>query len=583
MDVHLLVYDLSNGLARQMSQNLLGFQLDAIYHTSIELGGIEYVYDSGINTIKPGTSHLGKPLQRLQLGQTELPMEVITEYLESLREIYTPQAYDLFRHNCNNFSNDFSTFLVGSGIPEHISNMPQAVLDSPFGRMLQPSITQMVEQRKAQHGGLLGLNNQVTPQNSAQASQSGPKTTATSAVKIVGNLQELDRVLEAAKTSCAIVFFTSITCGPCRQPYPVYDALAAEHGSKVSFVKVDTSQAFDVGQRYSISATPTFITFIHGAQAERWMGADAPRLRGTAGLLAQMAVSSHPHQLLKLPHFQNTQQKPVLYTRVPPLPKLLAKIGYKADDPSVQGVKHFIETRSAEGPAQATLPDLPAFSAFLCSAVTDIPKDALFTVVDLFRCALVDPRLSGYFAEEHDHKTVITVLDAVNKESECPYALRLVTLQMACNLFSSHLYVDPILGHEPLRSAITQLLSSSFLDDSHSNVRVAASSLLFNVASANCHKREEAGELIPESDQIELAASVLEAISQENDSSDALHGMLLALGFLAYRMPMDGDLIDLLRVMDAQGTVLAKKKQFPNEVLIDEVGKELLGKGLAKK
>lgn len=92
MDVHLLVYDLSNGLARQMSQNLLGFQLDAIYHTSIELGGIEYVYDSGINTIKPGTSHLGKPLQRLQLGQTELPMEVITEYLESLREIYTPQV-----------------------------------------------------------------------------------------------------------------------------------------------------------------------------------------------------------------------------------------------------------------------------------------------------------------------------------------------------------------------------------------------------------------------------------------------------------------------------------------------------------
>ncbi|KAI1767500.1 P-loop containing nucleoside triphosphate hydrolase protein [Hypoxylon sp. FL1150] len=572
MDVHLLVYDLSNGLARQMSQNLLGFQLDAIYHTSIELGGIEYVYDSGIHTIRPGSSHLGKPLQRLHLGQTELPMEVITEYLQSLREIYTPQAYDLFRHNCNNFSNDFSTFLVGNGIPEHISNMPQAVLDSPFGRMLQPSITQMVKQRKAQHGGLLGLNNQVTPPYTAQASQSKPKTEPASSVITVGNLQELDKALEAARTSCAIVFFTSFYCGPCRQLYALYDALAAEHGSKVSFVKVDKFEAVDVGQRYSISGTPTFITFIHGTQAERWIGDDAPRLKRTAGLLAQMAVSTHPHQLLKLPHFQNTQQKPVLYSRVPPLHKLLAKVGSKADDPSVQAVKHFIETRSAEGPAQATLPDLPAFSAFLCSAVTDIPKDALFTVVDLFRCALVDPRFSGYFAEEHDHKTVLTLLDVVNKESECPYALRLVTLQMACNLFSSHLYVDPILGYEPLRSAVTQLLSSSFLDDNHSNVRVAASSLLFNVASANCRKREEGGDVIPESDQIELAASVLEAISQENDSSDALHGMLLALGFLAYRMPMEGDLIDLLRSMDAQGTVLAKKKQFPNEALMPIYG-----------
>lgn len=92
MDVHLLVYDLSNGLAKQLSRNLLGFQLDAIYHTSIELGGVEYVYDGGINQIKPGTSHLGQPLQRLYLGRTELPIDVITEYLQSLAEIYTPEV-----------------------------------------------------------------------------------------------------------------------------------------------------------------------------------------------------------------------------------------------------------------------------------------------------------------------------------------------------------------------------------------------------------------------------------------------------------------------------------------------------------
>lgn len=461
--------------------------------------------------------------------------------------------------------------------------MPQAVLDSPFGRMLQPHVTQMVEQRKAQRQGLLGLSGQGVPQNNTQSSLPKPKAPTASSVKTVTSLKELDTILEAAKASCVIVFFTSRTCGPCVQLYPLYDALAAEHGSKVTFVKVDTSQAFDVARRYSITATPTFVTFVRGSQAERWMGADAPRLRGTVSLLAQMATPSHPHRLLNLPNFQNSESKPVLYTRVPPLPKLLAKLGSKADDPSVQGVKNFIETRSAEGPAEATLPDLPAFSAFLCSMAKYVAEDGLFAVVDLFRCALVDPRFSGYFAEEHDHKTVMAVLDAVNKASDCPYPLRLVTLQMACNLFSSHLYVDEILGREPLRSAVTQLLSSSFLDDSHSNVRLAAASLMFNVASANCHKRAEAGDLLPESDQVELAASVLEAISQENDSYDALHRMLLALGFLAFCMPLEGELIDLLRSMDAQDTVLAKKKQFPEERLIDEVGKELLGKGLAKK
>lgn len=92
MDVHLLVYDLSQGLAKQMSMGLLGFQLDAIYHTSIELQGREYVYDGGIISIVPGSSHLGQPLERLHLGKTELPMDVIGDYLESIRSIFTVEV-----------------------------------------------------------------------------------------------------------------------------------------------------------------------------------------------------------------------------------------------------------------------------------------------------------------------------------------------------------------------------------------------------------------------------------------------------------------------------------------------------------
>jgi hypothetical protein len=89
MDVQLLVYDLSRGLARQMSQGLLGFQLDAIYHTSIELQGREYVYDGGIIAITPGTSHLGHPMERLHLGKTNLTMDIVEDYLESIRPIFT--------------------------------------------------------------------------------------------------------------------------------------------------------------------------------------------------------------------------------------------------------------------------------------------------------------------------------------------------------------------------------------------------------------------------------------------------------------------------------------------------------------
>ena len=207
----------------------------------------------------------------------------------------------------------------------------------------------------------------------------------------------------------------------------------------------------------------------------------------------------------------------------------------------------------------------------------------MFTVVDLFRCALVDPRFSGCLAEEVDHQTVACLLQYVNGLSSCPYALRLVTLQMACNLFSSPLYPDQILESATLRTPITNLLSSSFLDDDHSNIRVAAASLLFNVSVANSARRNDGrGDGLPEGDQIELAASTLEAILQEEKSSEALEGMLLALGYLVYRLPLDGELADLLRTMVAEDTVLGKQKRFKDMRLITEVGSELLGKGLRK-
>jgi thiol-disulfide isomerase/thioredoxin len=489
------------------------------------------------------------------------------------------QAYDLFAHNCNNFSNDLATFLLGKGIPDHILHMPQAVLDSPMGRMLLPTLTQQVNARK-RAGGVLGIEGRTGGASSKPKSEWHQHP---GVVKDVTTLAQLQSLLSEAEKSCAVIFFTSATCGPCRVVYPLYDQLAAEFGDKATLIKVDISKAFDVARQYSVSATPTFVTFLHGSQENRWSGADASKLRGNVQLLVQMAWPPHPHQSLNLPAFADTKSKPVLYSKIPPLPKLLLKMGPVATEPAVQGVKQFIEVRSNQGPAEASLPDLTAYASFLRASTTKLPPELEFAVVDLLRCALIDPRFSGFFAEEEDDLTLVTLLEFVNKLEDCPYALRLVTLQTACNLFSSQLFPEKILGHARLRSAITQLVSSSFLDEGHSNVRVAAASLLFNIALANSTKRKEGpGDVLPEAEQIELAASVLEAISQEESSAEALEGMLRALGYLVYRCPLDGELADLMRTMDAGDAVIGKKTNFPDLKLVDEVGKELLGKGLRR-
>lgn len=484
------------------------------------------------------------------------------------------QAYDLWRHNCNNFSNDFATFLVGKGIPSYIVDMPQTVLDSPLGRLLQPAIDDAIRNsQNRQRTGLLGIEDDAAilarNLNSRQRAES---------VRTPVSPQELNNLLASAHESCAVVFFTSATCPPCQPLYPVFDELAAELSHKCVFIKIDIGKVVGIQQAFSVNATPTFVTFLGGKEERRWSGADANALQSNVKLLTVMAWPAHPHESLKLPKLRGASVKPIVFKRIPPLDKLLAKIGDAGRLPAVQGVKYFIATSEAEGAAASTLPDLDAFSLFLRKSITTVPRENMFAVLDLVRIAIADPRFSGYYAQEKDHKTIAPLLEYVNKAEDPPYALRLVALQLTCNLFSSSLYIHHIVNCSNLRIPIIQLTASCLLDDKHQSVRIAAASVALNIATANnLIRQENHHEALPEEDQVELAASLLEAIRTEEESHEALNGFLLSIGQLIYCAKKDGEVVDLLKSLDAQETVLAKKKSFPDEGLITEIGNDLLG------
>jgi thiol-disulfide isomerase/thioredoxin len=400
-------------------------------------------------------------------------------------------------------------------------------------------------------------------------------------VRIATTLLELDKLLSEAEKSCAVVFFISNTCGYCKKLYPLYEELAVGASHKATMIVVDILRAADAKKKYAVRDTPTFISFLCGVQENRWSGSDPETLRGNINLLIDTAWPPHPHKSLHLPALLGANTKPVLYSKIPPLGKLKSKMGHVADEAAITGVLHFVSARAADGPNEATLPDLDAFSRFLHSAPTKLPPEVMFTIVDLMRLALVDPRFSGYYAEEKDHATVAPLISYVNSIKDCPYSLRLVALQLACNLFSTPLYPIHILSCPTLRSPIVQLITTSLLDDQNHIVRVAAASLSFNMAAASSKLRtDEHLESLPEGDQVELAASLLEAIEQEKASPEALKGFLLALGYIIFCTPRDGEMVDLLKIMDAQGTVLSKKKLFPEEPLIEDVGEVLIGKVL---
>ena len=90
-----VIYLIDNvqGLARQMSGSFLGIQIDAVYHTALVFGGIEYFFGAGVQTSFPGATHHGKPMEVIFMGETHLPVEVIMEYLESLKSIYTTEVW----------------------------------------------------------------------------------------------------------------------------------------------------------------------------------------------------------------------------------------------------------------------------------------------------------------------------------------------------------------------------------------------------------------------------------------------------------------------------------------------------------
>lgn len=514
-------------------------------------------------------------MEKIRLGRTDLPLEIVLEYLDSLKQIYTMEAYDLFLHNCNNFSNDFAMFLVGKGIPSHITSLPQRVLNTPFGAMLKPQLDAAM---RPMVQAPVPASQQPKPQP-----RNVPAEISRSKVHNITSKIDLQRLLESASDSCAVIFFTSSTCAPCKICYPVFDELAEEAGAKATLIKVDINYAQALASQYGVRATPTFMTYLKGKKEEEWAGADPNRLRGTVRLLVNSARPPHPHQSLKLPKLLNTSLRPILYTKMPPLEKVIAKLGTLGNEKIVGEVRKFLEAVHGKAPAQESpLPSLPAFAALLERGLRELPDTDMFAAYDLFRLAVADTRVAAYFSEEADTVTILRLVKHVNMlAEEAPYNLRIVSLHVACNLFASPLASHVVLTKQSLVKELITLVTTSLLDEGHHNVRIAAASLAFNISGANHRSRmEKQVDSLSDSDQVELVASILEALGREGESKEAAKGLVLALGFLVYCAPQEGELLDLCRAMEASEIVRGKVTLSGDDATVKEIAEELLVKGL---
>ncbi|EER13511.1 conserved hypothetical protein [Perkinsus marinus ATCC 50983] len=161
------LYDLSQGMARQMSPMILGKQIEGIWHTGVVVFGLEYYYGGGI-CVSPPPAVPGMPYRTIDLGVTHKTREELNTYLRSIWNKYTTETYSLLTNNCNNFADDIAKFLLnGQGLPSYIVDLPNEALSSPMGVMLRPMIENMEAQMRqsinsTNSGGLNPFQNHVS-------------------------------------------------------------------------------------------------------------------------------------------------------------------------------------------------------------------------------------------------------------------------------------------------------------------------------------------------------------------------------------------------------------------------------------
>ncbi|KDQ25439.1 hypothetical protein PLEOSDRAFT_1057725 [Pleurotus ostreatus PC15] len=610
--VQLYVYDLSNGMASQLSRQLTGRQIDGIWHTSVVVFGREVFYGQGIMTAAPGRSHHGTPLRVIDMGETSLDEATWNEYLDDMREHYTADKYHLLDFNCNSFTNDCIGFLTGGAIPDFIKDLPADFLSTPFGAALRPTIDAMFRAPSASStptpAPRIPETQPVRPDPNPQLTASllqaianqaalpelpPPFTPPTSTSNPTAATQSLTGPIHLAtnpasfhtllRTHRAVVaFFTQQSCPPCRVIEPVFERLALDTTNNITtnrkgglaFTKIDIGVGLGsaLAQEFSVRATPTFIFFLDGQKIAEIKGADAGELKTQVDLLVWGAWPPHPHVSLST-RALSFSLAPILFTQQPPLDALATKFTAFIDA--------YCDAASADSALALKIPIDPSMLTAFTSAtevlVGALKVEELFPLADMWRLAFLDPSVGQFFATQSSQtpnpiEIFLAKLPNSNNSNDAPPSpsmsrnYTLVLLRLLANAFSSPEFALLMMKSRRLKDAWTPLLVGALLH-ADAGVRTAAASLAFNAGAYGLNRRlnppstnsnssaEEDGDGEWE---VEMASALVEAIDREAANEDVVHRLVAALASLLRLSPFHEQLGGLLEVLQAK-EVLKRK------------------------
>lgn len=127
-------YDIAHRMNKEMLSKFIGFKVDGIWHTSIEVHETEYFMGNGIEVVQPGTcSRYGPMVNRILLGETECDPKILKEFIDDHKDtMWAIDTYHMLDHNCNHFSDYLANFLVQKGIPGEILELSEKAKSNPM-------------------------------------------------------------------------------------------------------------------------------------------------------------------------------------------------------------------------------------------------------------------------------------------------------------------------------------------------------------------------------------------------------------------------------------------------------------------
>lgn len=66
-------------------------------------------------------------------------------------------------------------------------------------------------------------------------------------------------------------------CAPCRRTEPIIEELAAEHGDRIKFVKLDADANVETVMKYGVVSIPTFNLYLGGEVVKTLVGAQTKK------------------------------------------------------------------------------------------------------------------------------------------------------------------------------------------------------------------------------------------------------------------------------------------------------------------